>query len=292
MNITEKAMLVRFSCSQWTARKYDKKISEKVASDFHTKNDAGRYNKVLIAQEAIKSIQSAASEARQFHYDQTLPWEDDGYRILPAANFMGYSSKMRNLKAKFNSEVDAFLSNYGSFVEDAKIRLNGMFRQADYPSIADLERKYSFDTSISPVPDSSDFRVSLQDSEVDKIKESISARMELAQQKAMQDIWSRLHKVVECMVERLSKKDAVFRDTLIGNAQELVDLLPKLNLTEDPELEKMRRNVEEKLCVYAPDELRENPEIRKAAAEDASGILEAMSAYMGAQTTASVEACL
>jgi len=282
MSLSEKAMLVKLSCSMWAARKYDRNISEKVAADYHTGKDAGRYNKVLIAQDAIKAIQKAVGDARQFHYDNTLPWTNEGERILPASNFMGYSQEMRGYKQVFECEVNRFLASYDSYVNEARIRLNGMFRAADYPSRAELERKYAFDTSISPLPNSSDFRVSLQDAEVEKIRESIEMRVEAAQETAMQDIWGRLYKVVDCMVERLSKKDAVFRDTLIGNAQELVNLLPKLNLTDDPALEKIRKDVETKLCNYTPDDLRGSQITRKKAANDAEAILKSMAAYMGA----------
>lgn len=74
-NLTEKAMLVRLSISQWTARKYDKKISREVASLHNTSSDAGRYNKVLIAKQAIEAIQKIVSESRTYHYINTLAWE-------------------------------------------------------------------------------------------------------------------------------------------------------------------------------------------------------------------------
>jgi len=283
MDITKKAMLVRLSISQWTARKYDKNISDEVANEYHAGKDAGRYNKILIAQEAIKAIQKVVGEARKFHYENTLPWEDDGARILPATNFMDYSKEIRDYRQMFESEVKRFLDSYDTYVADARSRLNGMFKESDYPCKAELEQKYAFETSISPLPAGKDFRVSLQGSEIDKIRKSIEERVGLAQEAAMKDLWDRLYKVVDCMVERLSKKDAVFRDSLIGNVQDLVNLLPNLNLADDPSLEDMRRDVESKLCGYAPDTLRENPRARKKAADDAQAILDAMSGYMGRQ---------
>lgn len=106
MRLSEKAMLVKLSISQWTARKYDRKVSHEVNSQYGANADAGRYNKVLIAQEAIKKITKVANEARTFHYYQTLSWSDEGYRMLPAANFMDYSTKMREFRSKFETVVN------------------------------------------------------------------------------------------------------------------------------------------------------------------------------------------
>ena len=58
-------------------------------------------------------------------------------------------------------------------------------------------------------------------------------------------------------------------------------LLPRLNITDDPDLEAMRREIESAVCNYEPSDLRENKEIRKDAAKEASDILEKMAEYMG-----------
>ena len=102
--LNEKAMLVKLKISQWTARKYDRKISDKVARDMGADPDAGRYTKVLIANEAIEKINKLANEIRnKYHYTNTLPWLDDGSRILPAKNFQEYSQKIREYKSQFEN---------------------------------------------------------------------------------------------------------------------------------------------------------------------------------------------
>jgi len=95
-NLNEKAMLVKLSVSQWTARKYDKKVSQEI-NDQYSAHDAGRYNKVLIAQEEIKKISKVASQARSFHYFNTLPWDDNGSRILPSVGGQQKSNKQTTL---------------------------------------------------------------------------------------------------------------------------------------------------------------------------------------------------
>jgi hypothetical protein len=75
------------------------------------------------------------------------------------------------------------------------------------------------------------------------------------------------------MAERLSNADAIFRDTLTGNIQSLCDVLKSLNITEDPELEAMRKRIDEKLTGYNPDSLRKGRNIRMEVAKEAQDIL-------------------
>lgn len=277
-SLNSKAMLVSLTISQWTARKFDKKVTEEVRST-HNAGDAGRYNKLLIANEAIKEVTKATSEARVFHYTNTLPWTDDGARILPAANYLSYCEGMRKCKAQFERAVAKFLSNYDGLKEEARVRLNTMFNEADYPDEKAIRRKYDLRTSVLPLPSASDFRVDLQEEEVEEIQRNIEERMQNAQNKAMRDLFFRLKEALDRMVERLSDPENVFRDSLVGNLVELVNLLPRLNLTDDPNLENVRREIESKLTRHAPDSLRVDPHLRKEVATDAKDILDRMSFF-------------
>src|SRR3546814_5363729 len=68
--------------SAWSARRIDRKATEEINEKNNAANDAGRYNKLLVDSKALAGIQSAISAARAFHYSRTLPWQDDGARLL------------------------------------------------------------------------------------------------------------------------------------------------------------------------------------------------------------------
>ncbi len=280
--LSEKAMLVKLSITKWSARKYDRKISREVADKYGTDQDRGRYNKVLVAHEHLQAIQKAESAARTFNYENTLPWKDDGARILPSNNYMDYTGEIRALKSQFESQVRDFIQIYPALVDQARLDLNGLFDPADYPDPTTIGRKFAFEVEVDPLPTAADFRVTLQAGEVDRIKAEIAGRLKEAQAEAMADLFNRLHEVVKHMAGKLSDKEAIFRDSLITNIQDLVDLLPRLNLTGDPHLETLRREVEAKLLGYEPDTLRKNPFARQETAQAASDILTAMAGYTNA----------
>ena len=285
MGLSEKAMLVKLSISQWTARKHDKGISAQVERE-HQAHDAGRYNKNLIAKAALETIQTAAGAARTFHYANTRPWEDEGSRILPASNYLPYTQEMRKLQAIFDTEVSRFLASYDSYVDQARIRLNGMFNAKDYPRADQITNAFKFSVDVSPLPEAADFRVSIGDAEAARIRADIQARNDAAHAAGDRDLWNRLHTAVSHVAEKLGDPEAIFRDSLIENVRELCDLLPRLNVTGDPELDRLAREANSKLTAAGPKWLRESPDKRAQTAQEARAILDAMAAYCGPMPTA------
>jgi hypothetical protein len=285
--LNEKAMLVSLSIRQWTATKYDRKVSAEVASAHNTTLDAGRYNKALIAKDAIQTVQKIVGECRTYHYFATLPWQDNGARILPGAMFAEYSAKMREYRAKFDSAAADFIRNYPDLVTDARRRLNGLFDAADYP--VNISDRFAFGVGILPLPDEADFRVNLSDAEIDAIRADIAQTVTGAQNAAVADIWTRLYDTVKHMIDRLEARKAdggaaIFRDSLITNLIELCDVLPRLNITADPALDTARNEIASRLCKYTPETLRQDEASRTEAIAAARDILQTIESRADGRT--------
>jgi hypothetical protein len=283
-NLSRKAMLAMLQIKKWSAKKHDKRASQEVATNHNASKLAGAYRKNLLPGQsnALEDVQKACDEARTFHYQNTLPWGQDGSRILPKENYFTYVEQMRKYRHDFERAVKAFVREYPTLRDNAKNLLGTLHEEADYPNAAEIESKFRFDNVFLPFPDAKDFRVDLGDDEVSEIKSQIARQSTDAVTLAMREAWGRLHEGVSRMVERLADPDAVFRDTLVSNLTELCEVLPKLNVNDDPALAKMCDQVKEKLTARTPAELREDKGAREKTALDASSILSMMSGYMGA----------
>ncbi len=199
-SLCSRAMLCSLSISMWSARKHDPDASQEIAQRHGAQADAGRYHKVLLPKEALAEVQKIVSDARQQHYFMTLPWDDNGYRVLPSAAYMDHTEKMRELSNRFMPAVDALAHEFGNLVEQAKVRLSGLFRSEDYPAPDELRSKFSFDTKVMPLPDAGDFRVTLGEEEKERIKRQITATVEASLQIASRDLWQRLYEAVSYLV--------------------------------------------------------------------------------------------
>lgn len=286
VSLASRAMLCSLSISQWTARKHDPEASEEIAARHGAQANAGRYNKILLPREALAEIQKIASEARREHYFMTLPWDDAGYRVLPAAAYLDHAAKLREYCQKFAAAADTFAGTFNELVRDSRVRLGGLFRAEDYPSIGEIREKFSFETKVMPLPDARDFRVSLGDEETARIQRQITATVQASLTVASRELWRRLYEAVSHMAERLSAYkvsdvgvEHPFRDTVVTNLVRLVEVLPKLNVADDPELERMADQVRASLLVD-PKTLRTSETSRNETARAAAAIAQQMAGYM------------
>lgn len=280
-SLKDKAMLCRLSITQWTARKLDKRVTDETNRTHGASSDAGRYNKLLIAGDALKRIQQAATAGRDAFYTLSLPWKNDGARIVPAAAYPKLSAELRRLHNAFDSAVADFVREYPAYVADARVRLNGMFNSADYPDAWEIRARFTWTVDIENVPCGDDFRVELASGEIDAIRQQINEQTQRAMAAGMRDVWQRLYDCVSHAASKLREPDAIFRDSLIGNIRDLCDILPALNFTDDNNLEQLRADVVSKLACNSPDELRDNKQARARVAADAAAIVDSMSAFMG-----------
>lgn len=281
--IHTRAVLVWLNISTWSARKYDRQITLKVNSDLKASSDAGRYNKMLLPGDAAsyKALVSLAGSIRQEHYSHTLAWSDEGWRLLPTDNFDQYSDWLRKRQQEFDAALDTFVSDYPALKLNAMSSLNSAYREDDYPDALDIRRRFSIGLNYMPVPAQGDIRVDLASDQVAMIESQIANKLTSSLDAAMKDAWSRLHEVTAHMIERLSDPKAIFRDSLITNAREVCDVLKRLNVTNDPDLEAMRVRVDRELAQYNPETLRVNKYVRQQAADKAQSILDAMKGAYG-----------
>jgi hypothetical protein len=275
-----RAILVSLRISAWSARKYDRKVSQETANAHNTTLDAGRYNKHLLPGDApaYKALVSHIADLRVKHYAQTLPWSDDGWRMLPVKNHSAYTDMIRKGMHTADSLLSDFCSDYPTMKQTARSILNGMYSDADYPS--DIQSKYSWAIEFNPVPCGTDYRVTLATDEIEVIAARTEERVRQAFSDAQSDAVKRLADCVSRIHERLAQPEAIFRDSLIGNARELCEVLTRLNIADDSNLESLRRQTE-LLAMTEPSTLRDNPDVRVATANEAQSILDAMTATYG-----------
>lgn len=285
-DLSEKAMLVSLSIGAWSGRKLDKEVTDHVQAEYQAEADAGKYNKQLVPKSSLDPVAKAITRAREYHRSQTLPWRDGGVRLLPSAHYMEYTSKIRQIFDDIDQEAEKFLAQYPQLVNDARYRLNGMFRASDYPTVESIRRRFYREIQVEPLPMAGDFRVDLSAEEVKTIQAEIEARTQAKVQEAMSDLWERLHEAVARMADRMADsptepgKPQRFTSTVVTGLVDLVNLLPKLNITGDQRLENMRREVEAKLVRYSAEELREEPVYRAEVKKSADDILAAMAGYV------------
>lgn len=275
MSLKDKAMLINLSISAWTNSQQDKKVSAEIEAQ-HGAHDAGRYNKTLVDKAHLDPLTKFAAAVRAYHYKMTLPWMDNGTRLLPAAVAMEYFAQIRAFKQQYEALVNQFVHLYSTqLVADARRRLGTLYNPDDYPPAAEMALKFGITTDLQPVSEGADFRVSIGDDEVAAIQRDIDAKATERTKAAQAAAWSRLRDAVQNIQIRLSAPKVIIRDSLIENARELARVMPGLNVQGDPHMAHVCKRISEELLI-SPEVLRRSEHTRKSLAEKAEAILREM----------------
>lgn len=282
MSISNECMIVNLRSGLWAGHRLDKAATQKITQDSNADADAARVNKHLIPKDALSDVVTAQGALRQHFYYNTLPWKDNGDRLLTRQTYARFINEHTELVQKFNEAVDDFLENrYAAARAQAEFRMGDLFKPDDYPSTSELRHRFYVTLDIDAVAETGDFRVTMSESAAKQIRQDMEANLTSRVGRAMQDIWTRLAETLHHFTARM-EGDTTFRDTTVTNLEEIVAILPELNMTNDPNLAAICDDIKGALVGYSPSELRRDSHVRSAAAVEARRIMDNMAGFMTA----------
>lgn len=273
MSIASSAVLVRLSISTWAATKKDKTQTENVAiATGADLRESGEYRKRLMAgTKHVKELNDFAARCRLDYNLTTMPWDDRGDRVLPTSLVLDFKTRFNEKRDEFFRKRDYIIAHYDSLKAVAATYLQGMYNPDDYPPVDEVYAKYDWQLGMKPIPDSGHLYLDLPKQDMDELRQALDKENEEKLKQAMQVPWTRLHDILTAMSTKLTVSDDPdaedkkrFHGTFLTNAQELVNLLGHMNITNDPKLEDARnllaatirgQNIE---VIKASQEVRDN----------------------------------
>jgi hypothetical protein len=266
--ISSSAILVELSISVWTARRLDKTASRAVTATNNAASGVANVNKKLLGDCAeLDAVQKFAANARNLHYGMSMPWSDMGMRLVPTTMYLSkYSKAMSELEQEFYRLVNIFLAAYQWEIGQAQVKLGDLFNPDEYPTTDAVRNKFRFQLHEMPVPDVGDFRLDVSNEAMNALADKYKNYYTTQLNNAMGDLWQRTHTALTKMSERLDYADGetkkVFRDSLVDNVVEMVELLDTFNITGDTQMSAMKARLEDTLRGVTPDALREDGYLR------------------------------
>lgn len=281
--LTERAMVMNLSIGIWQGYRLDKEASRRVTEQSGADADAARVNKHLVAKEKLKPIVTAQNAVRTHFYDNTLPWRDNGDRLMTRLLYTKFIEEHERLVGEFEVAVDRFLTrDYPAAIETAAFRMGELFKRDDYPPVRELRHRFYVRLDIDAITTSNDFRVAIDADHIARVKEQMESAAEQRVQQAMQSVWRRMAETLSYFHARMSDPDAVFRDSTVTNLAELIDLIPGLNVLDDPQIEEIRVMLKSSLGGISAKEIRKDPAFRQELADQADEIKSKMAGFMRA----------
>ena len=265
--LASSAMLVEVNISSWAGRKKDKRASTKVTEDAQAKKGVANVYKQLLGDcDELSALRGHVTAARNMHSNMTMPWSNSGLRLLPTAQYFKYTEAMSQMQNEFESLKNKFLTAYNDTVVDVQLELGTLFLREDYPTVESLNSKFAFRINYMPLPDVGDFRVDVSNDALREMRKEYSDFYSKQFNVAMNDVWTRLHKALTNMSERLDysgKEDKkVFRDTLVPNVTDMIELLRVCNVTQSIQMSDMANKLEDAMSGVSAVVLRDDNTFR------------------------------
>jgi hypothetical protein len=265
-NVDTCATIVEFNVSEWTARKLDRGVSEEiVAAKSAQSKDSARVNKNLMAGRCeLDNIHKFVAATRVYVYGATLPWSDNGQRLLPAAQFAAFDDAMKKREEQFVSMVSEFITLYPSLITGQALVLAGMFDRNDYPSPSAIASKFSWTLDYSPVPATGHFIIDVGNAAQAELQRKLAERSDKRVEQAIESLFGSVKDHLERMAKQLTvevgpdgkERKGKLYDSLLDSGIEICDRIKALNIINDPKLESMRHDMLGLLNTVDMDDLR------------------------------------
>ena len=278
----DNVMVVNMTIGKWTGFRHDREATDQTTEAQHAQHGASRVNKRLLPKEAFKGVNAAAARLGQVHNFYTLPWGDDGSRLLPVRMFFKYTEAVNAAKDAYAEAASNFARAYPLLVVSAKEFLGDMYREEEYPPAEDVEHRFYASIRTFPMPRSGDFRVDVGEGELKKLQKELEAHTKEAVRTASAAVWERVRKIVEHIRDTLADPDKIFRNSMLEHAHEICEMLPELNITNDPRLDKMQKAILKDLGALDAVALRKDMDYRKESAAKADKLMTTLDKHIGA----------
>lgn len=274
--ILSSALQVYLRISMWHGYVRDQEVEHKVVESAKADDNAAIFYKKLSACPLFKKYKKLVSKARKQHYLLTMPWLDNGVRILPASLLLEYKNRVESVIDLINAEARYIASNRDALNEYAKIHLGELYKESDVPTAADLERAFGASIEFWPMPKTGDWRIEAEECLIKEMDAKLNAQIEQRYKTALSttskkilDCARRLHKAL------LGKR---LHASTVEAFNELLDLIPHLNISNDAEVNRIYRQLIESVGDLDVEDLRADRTLRTRKAAKLGAIIASMEA--------------
>jgi hypothetical protein len=291
-SIASAAMLGSLNISVWEARKKDKttELEVQVSKGARSKRATSVHKHLFAESPALEAIKTLRGEARVWFNKVTLPWDDNGNRIITTKQYFEVMNDAARFRQRFEDLVRIFISIYPTEISRQAFEMGALFDRNEYPDVSEVAQKFAFNLNVAPMPMAGDFRIDIGTEALEELRQRCESDTQVRLQQAMADAWGRIKTQVEWVRDRmdaaLSHEDGVeeipehddagnvikveikkkrrpkLHQSMIDNGLELCGLLRDLNVTNDPALEAARKELESALVTVDIDSLRESPALQ------------------------------
>lgn len=276
MSLSKSAMLVSANIVNGglLGERRDTQASELVESTFNVAYRRTKASKFLIDRKhkAVKRVVAASQRVREVVYRFTMPWGDDKSRLLPVRLTDDFKRNLKKAIYELEAARDDYVIQYPALVAASECDLGGLFDRSQYPPPSKVRDMFKTRVAYWPIPEAGHFVAEIEQEAADEARKLIESEIEQRLLDATYDMVKRAKEVVTTFIDKVEafRQDgsgnsiSTFRDSLVDNVRDTAYLIERMNLTNNPEINKVVSDLK-RLGGFTAFHLRKLPDLRQKA---------------------------
>lgn len=279
--VSHRAVLVALNQRAWKGAATDREVAAQAEINAGAEMGTMTVIKQLAPKHLIAPINTIKRLGREEHYKMTVPGLFRGQALLATRMFETYMLTQGEIKEQFYHAVDAFDRVYPSIISKAKVKLGSAFRDRDFPT--NIKGYFGYDIQSAPVPEVNDWRLDgVAPKDVANLRSEVEDSVKKMYADATQTMFERARDMLESIARQAKNYStdapgAMLRDATIEQMREIAGLVCDMNITGDPLLDKIGREMVRDFADLQGTELRKSAELRSDIANKAQKILAKLS---------------
>lgn len=257
-SLRDRAMTVKVGFAQYRPTKCDRSRTAQIQQAEGTRSL--RVIKSLLADcPEYKKAKAAYAEVQKYINENTLPWCDEGVRLLPNSHYLEFASELGRLRSQAEAAVLELYNNWDDCVSRDLAALGAAADPDDYPDADTMAAKWHIKIRFSPIPEADDFRVDVSEEDRKEMEEDFEASANEATNYLLTQLLEPISKMVDALGKVWSKHG--YERTLVTNVTDITARARKLNLNGDPRIAKICDEADSILQGLTAKDLKQDHEL-------------------------------
>lgn len=286
IDLSQMAVLVGVQGGKPQMTKKDKDATQ-IAEEGMSAHDSGNFVKRLWPKHLMQPIITAELNYRNTVRSFGMPYAR-GWVLVPNSLRLRLDEALIQPGKAYQLAVDALFMNYSNVLAVARQQLGAMYDDSIYPDASELKSQFSLSVVYMPAPNTASLAF-------DEYGKTLQQRLEVYQGNMLRDstreVIGKLAETITNLSDKLRRKieqetssDSAankragprFHDSLTENLQHLLDVIPELNFTNDPNINSIV--TEARLKLNVSNEVLKNGSlsVKETILNDAEALLKKM----------------
>jgi hypothetical protein len=249
-----------------TQRKLSDAQTKQAADTFEAATDLVTASKRLIDTKhpAYRAATALKSQAQAYWRGITLPYPQEGIRLIRQQDVAAFEEKMREFKEQLSVAAANLQLEYEAIKVAAREKLGQLYNPNDYP--ATLEGVFAITWEYPPIEPPRylmNFNPELYAQEQTRVQQRFENAVAMAEDAFAEQLSEMVSHLIERLTDAPDGTQKVFRATAIENFKEFYENFRRMNVRSNPQLESLISQANNLVSGVSAQEVRNSKTLRQ-----------------------------